>query len=121
MCGLLRATGVAGRPESYFRAPDAQKWADRWCLRRDDEGADAFREYLQGAVADGTSANGVFAARIMWGTLGEVVAQLGVGRSLLFDGGQVDTLVRTIDEHNAAWRDWFTRGVSSRTRSGTRS
>src|SRR5205814_9813031 len=30
LCGLLRSTDVAGRPESYFRLPDEQAWADRW-------------------------------------------------------------------------------------------
>ncbi|MGH3680948.1 MAG: Stf0 family sulfotransferase [Natronosporangium sp.] len=29
LCGLLRSTGVAGRPESYVRQPDEPAWGRR--------------------------------------------------------------------------------------------
>jgi len=32
LCGLLRSTGVLGRPESYFREPDEVAWAARFGL-----------------------------------------------------------------------------------------
>jgi trehalose 2-sulfotransferase len=53
----------------------------------------------------------------MWRTLEELVAsaeQTGywhagdtVVREPTFDVDQVDQLVKTIQEHNAAWHDWF--------------
>jgi LPS sulfotransferase NodH len=164
LCGLLRDTGIAGRPESYFRLPDEQSWADRWQLPRDDHGSFDYRDFVRAAIAEGSTPNGVFAARVMWGTLDEMVAKLGVGHPDLpsagadldlltrafgrvrfvhcwredtvaqavswaraeqthfwqhgdaalpdyeprFDFAQIHDLVRTIEEHNAAWRDWFT-------------
>lgn len=158
LCGLLRSTGVAGRPESYFRAEDEQAWADRWHLTH-RHGPAGYDEYVRAAIAEGSSDNGVFGARIMWGTLGEVVAKLGavhpdlagadcelltrafgalrfvylwrhdtisqavswaraeqsgfwqsgdaVTGALRFDFELIDGLVKTVHEHNDAWRDWF--------------
>ncbi len=76
LCGLLRSTDVAGRPESYFRLPDQQTWATSWQLPRDATGAFDYRDYLRAAVAAGSSRNGIFACRIMWGTLEEIVSKL---------------------------------------------
>jgi len=36
---LLRSTGVAGRPDSYFRLQDQLAWAERWHLPRGEDGA----------------------------------------------------------------------------------
>jgi trehalose 2-sulfotransferase len=161
LCGLLRSTDVAGRPESYFRLPDEQAWANRWRLSRDDAGTFLYGDYVRAAVAAGSSRNGVFGARVMWGTLDEILMKLGAiypdlegahlqlltrafgrirfvhlcrhdtvaqavswtraeqthfwqdGDRVLpahepsFDFQQIHTLVQTIDEHNAAWRNWF--------------
>jgi trehalose 2-sulfotransferase len=164
LCGLLESTGVAGRPESYFRQPDEQSWAARWGIARSPGGGFSYADYLEAALAEGRTANGVFAARIMWGTLEEVVGKLATiypdssgsdlvllerafGRTRFvylrrqdavaqavswlraeqtdvwfradrpgraqpeqeprFDPGRIRELVRLIDEHNAAWREWF--------------
>lgn len=160
LCELLGSTGVAGVPESYFRPPDEQSWADRWRLQRNADGAVDFREFVLAAVAAGTTGNGVFGARIMWGTMDELVARLAAaepdiaGSDLArltrafghtrfvhlrredtvaqavswaraeqthswqdgdaaspehptFDFLQIDTFVRTIEDHNRAWREWF--------------
>jgi len=163
LCGLLRSTGVAGRPESYFRLPDESSWADRWRLARGHGGGCDYRDYVAAAVAEGSTDNGVFGARVMWRTLEEMVAKLGVvypdragadlelltaafgrtrfvhlwredtvaqavswvraeqmhywqqgdtaapGRDPYFDPEQIRSMVQTIAENNAAWRDWFTR------------
>jgi trehalose 2-sulfotransferase len=163
VCGLLSSTGVAGRPESYFRAPDEAAWAARWGILHADGGFD-YREYLRHARNAGRTDNGVFAARVMWGTMSEVVAKLGAvfggraGSDLdvlqnafgatrfvylsradasaqavswlraeqtdvwfetagsrrgepvdepRFDRGRIEELVRTIEQHDAAWHDWF--------------
>lgn len=77
LCGLLRSTGLAGVPESYFRAPDEQAWADRWHLPRTSEGSFDYNDYVRAAVVAGSTANGVFGARVMWGTMDELIAKLG--------------------------------------------
>lgn len=76
LCGLLESTGVAGRPESYFRRQDQPSWAARWDIGRAREGAYGFADYLRAAMSAGRSENGVFAARVMWGTLEEVIDNL---------------------------------------------
>ncbi|MDQ6675249.1 MAG: Stf0 family sulfotransferase [Chloroflexota bacterium] len=163
LCDLLRSTEIAGRPESFFRLPDEQSWADRWRLARNRAGGFDYGGYVRAAVVAGSSPNGVFGARVMWGTLEEIVTKLGTayrdlagadlqlltrafgdtrfvyvwrddtvaqavswaraeqthfwhegdtalpGYEPRFDFEQVHTLVQTIDEQNAAWRDWFAR------------
>jgi LPS sulfotransferase NodH len=81
LCGLLRATGVAGLPESYFRLPDEATWAARWGVERRADGAVVYRDFARAAVAAGTTANGVFGARLMWGTLDHMLVGLRAGRS----------------------------------------
>jgi LPS sulfotransferase NodH len=95
LCGLLRDTGIAGRPESYFRLPNEQSWADSWHLPRDDQGSFDYRDYVRAAIAAGSTPNGVFAARVMWGTLDEMVAKLGaVHPDLPSTGADLDLLTR---------------------------
>lgn len=81
LCSLLRATGVAGRPESYFREPDEQLWARHWSLPTLGEGVLEYRELVRAAVKAGSTDNGVFGARVMWGTMDHLVARLAAGRS----------------------------------------
>lgn len=47
---MLRYTGVAGRPEWYFRVPGEQSWADRWQIARDAGGSFDYRHAKLGAV-----------------------------------------------------------------------
>ncbi|MFI7540359.1 Stf0 family sulfotransferase [Actinoplanes sp. NPDC049599] len=75
LLGLLESTGLAGRPEAYFREPDEQRWADRWGIN----GPDDYPAFVRAARAAGTTPNGVFGAKLMWGTLDEVVAKLAPG------------------------------------------
>lgn len=73
LCGLLASTKVAGQPESYFREPDEQLWADRWDIVRSPDGVFEYSEFVRAALDAGRTENGVFAARIMWGTLDQLV------------------------------------------------
>jgi LPS sulfotransferase NodH len=73
LCSLLASTGVAGRPESYFREPDEAEWAARFRVPIDSNGAFNYRQFVNGAVRAGSTANGIFGARVMWGTLSRVV------------------------------------------------
>jgi LPS sulfotransferase NodH len=153
---LLTSTGVAGNPESYFREPDQHEWARRFGVRVSDDGSFDYSAFVAGALQAGTSANGVFAARIMWGTLNVIVRRLRASPtasdlevlreafgSIHFvylrraddiaqavswaraeqtgywqqgDAAQVephldirlvDELLRTVRDHNEAWRAWF--------------
>ena len=158
LCDLLDSTGVAGHPASYFRAPDQEQWAARFGVPV-TQGSLDYGAFVDGAVREGTTANGVFAARVMWGTMGALVGGLDASRSdrrdtvvltgrfgplvmvhlrrrdvvaqavswaraeqtghwqqgdevsgePRLDLAQVDGLVRTIGEHDAAWSDWFLR------------
>ena len=75
LCGLLTSTGVAGRPESYFRSQDAYTRARQWDIVA-ASGAFDYADFLRSARREGTTDNGVFAARLMWGTLDELVDKL---------------------------------------------
>ena len=72
LCGLLLSTGIAGRPESYFRGSDIPTWATQWGIA-DDSGAVDFGVFVRRARVEGATDNGVFACRVMWGSLDEVV------------------------------------------------
>jgi LPS sulfotransferase NodH len=72
LLGLLGSTGVAGHPQAYFRAPDEPLWARRWGLPA-TAGYDA---YVRAALAHGRTGNGVFGAKLMWGTLDELLTKL---------------------------------------------
>lgn len=77
LLGLLESTGVAGRPQAYFRSPDEPLWADRWRLpRTPDGGLVDYAHFVRAALAVGRTDNGVFGAKLMWGTLDEVVDKL---------------------------------------------
>lgn len=69
LCNLLTSTEVAGNPESYFREPDNRRWADVFGVAHDDHGLVNYRAFAAGARRAGSTPNGVFAARVMWGTL----------------------------------------------------
>jgi LPS sulfotransferase NodH len=79
LLGLLESTGVAGHPEAYFREPDEQQWAGRWQIAGPADPAFDYADFVRAAVATGTTDNGVFGAKLMWGTLDEVVAKLTPG------------------------------------------
>lgn len=78
LCDLLAETGVAGRPESYFRRQDISDWARRWGVSPPDQtDSEEFdRSYLAAALRAGASENGVFGLRLMWGSVAELSARL---------------------------------------------
>jgi trehalose 2-sulfotransferase len=77
LCSLLCSTGVLGRPESYFREPDEAAWAARFGLATEGGRVRDYHAFVDAARSAGTSNNGVFGARIMWGSLGRVMEGLG--------------------------------------------
>ena len=68
LCSLLSSTGVLGRPESYFREADEATWAARFGLPLNEARVRDYDEFLHAVRATATTTNGVFAARIMWGS-----------------------------------------------------
>ena len=76
LCSLLTSTGVAGRPESYFREPDERAWATTFGLAVAADGVIDYRSFVAAARRAGSTTNGVFAARIMWGTMDLVTDRL---------------------------------------------
>jgi trehalose 2-sulfotransferase len=77
LCGLLASSGVAGRPESYFRAEDRDEYAGDWGLARDATGRFDFARYLAAARVAATTRNGVAAIRVMGPTRQELLTDLG--------------------------------------------
>lgn len=96
LCHALNQTGVAGHPEEYFEAlrrsglprrpheyfdPDRHaNIVERLAFREMPEGSakpnplwhpDTYDQYLAWALREGTTPNGVFGAKLMWGYLGD--------------------------------------------------
>jgi LPS sulfotransferase NodH len=57
LCQLLRATGVAGRPEEYFWRDNEPLYRARWHVA-------SYRDYLERAIEEGTTPNGIFGAKV---------------------------------------------------------
>ena len=90
LCSLLKSTGCAGVPESYFRAQDFESRALQWNIRQPD-GSVEFRDFLECVLERGSTPHGLFAVRIMWGTLAELLANL---RLLGLTGSDCEVLKR---------------------------
>jgi trehalose 2-sulfotransferase len=101
VCHALEETGVAGRPEEYFEAlrhSGRPRRPEEYFLGVEDQsirdhlgersvGSDpqprsplwsraAYDRYLEWALEAGTTDNGVFGAKLMWGYFGEFVSLL---------------------------------------------
>ncbi len=76
LCSLLSSTHVLGYPESYFREPDEDAWARRFALPTVGQRVRDYQAFVQAARDAATTANGVFAARIMWGSIQRMAAGL---------------------------------------------
>jgi LPS sulfotransferase NodH len=101
MCEMLARTGVAGRPQEYFealRATGRRRQPREYFAGVDDpdvlallppiapparEG-EPFEQRLRTVVREGTTPNGVFGAKLMWGHQADLQARLralpGLGR-----------------------------------------
>lgn len=80
LCDLLTDTGVAGRPDSFFRIQSRQWWAQyldvsvtKWA---DEKVFD--QSFLTAALREGTAATRVFGMRLMWRDFGYLCKRLGV-------------------------------------------
>jgi len=57
LCQLLRATGVAGRPEEYFWRDNEPRLRAQWHVT-------SYSDYLERALEEGTTPNGIFGAKV---------------------------------------------------------
>lgn len=76
----LRRSGVPRRPHEYFDPDRHANIVERLAFREMHEGApkpnplwhpDTYDQYLEWALREGTTDNGVFGAKVMWGYLGD--------------------------------------------------
>jgi LPS sulfotransferase NodH len=88
---MLAATGVTGRPHSYFRQQDISYWADRWGVQHahGTDNADFDRSYLSAMLREGNAGTGVFGVRIMWGSVADAAVRLN-----RVYGGEADVVAR---------------------------
>jgi LPS sulfotransferase NodH len=146
LCRLLAATGVAGKPEEYFerlrhsglpRQPREyfEGVADAALLdrlaptRRGDPAAADLERELPRYLAEGTTPNGVFGAKLMWSYFGDLLARLGTAA----DGPALTTLRArfgplewihvtrrdTVAQAVSLWRAVQTRAWSAADETGT--
>ncbi len=64
-------TGLGGNPQEYFWPNDEPTWAERWNVDLGDYAA-----YLQAAFGYGTTPNGVWGAKLMWGYIDDLSRNL---------------------------------------------
>ena len=75
---MLAATGVAGRPTSYFRQEDIEEWAEAWSVPHPNgiETPSFDRDYLEAVRRGGSAGTGVFGLRLMWASVAEASRRL---------------------------------------------
>jgi len=78
LCDLLAETGLAGRPDSFFRRESYAEWADHFNVSNAAWSAGhAFdQSYLSAVLREGTGGAAVFGMRLMWESVGELSQRL---------------------------------------------
>ena len=74
LCDLLAASGVAGRPASYFRRQSIAHFAQRLRVPSLEtvDGKEFNQAYLAAVKREGTAGTGLFGVRLMWETVEEL-------------------------------------------------
>ena len=93
LCSLLKSSGVAGIPESYWRSQDLNRWAKGWGIDLPTDHADFYPAFLTAMLTAWRNDNGVGGLRVMWGTMDEITAAL---RPILPEHSHTD---RTLIDH----------------------
>lgn len=78
ICEMLYRSGIAGRPNSYFREVDIAYWAGEWglSLAEGTESAAFDRAYLTAMRRAGMAGTGIFGLRIMYPSLVDAARRL---------------------------------------------
>ena len=79
LCGLLAATGVAGRPDSHFHAPSVDRWFASHAVdpARHATPQGALRAVVEAARRRGTDDTGIFGLRVQRDSFDHLVETLG--------------------------------------------
>lgn len=79
LCDMLRRTGVAGQPNSFYREVSVDAWAKEWGLTGFGPQSDAAfnKSYLEAALREGEGGTGVFGMRLMRENVRDMSARLG--------------------------------------------
>lgn len=80
LCEMLWASGVAGRPNSYFREQDSAHWATVWNIDVSDD-----RAFLDAMRTHGRDGTNMFGLRLMWGSLAHATQRLQRGLEHIAD------------------------------------
>ena len=97
LCEALEATGLAGHPHDFFEPDTARALAERW-------GERPFGRYLERALEEGATPNGVFGARLTLEGLGTLRRRLAA-----------DALAQRLPELRYVWivrRDRLRQAIS---------
>lgn len=74
LCDLLKQTGVAGYPESYFRPESIIEYSSKWGLSNTSEDWD--NGYLQTVINYANKSTGCLGIRMMWSNFPEFLERL---------------------------------------------
>ncbi len=85
LCDLLKQTGVAGRPNSFYRAPSIAEYAEYWGIEA-EPGLEFERRYMAAAIKHGTRDTGMFGMRLHGLSLFELLGRL----AMLYPGEATD-------------------------------
>jgi LPS sulfotransferase NodH len=72
LCDLLRATGVCGAPESWFRRQSLDYFVADFAVTTPRSAPRFEADYLAAALKAGTDGSGTFGLRLMWPTVPEL-------------------------------------------------
>lgn len=75
LCDLLKQSGVAGRPDSFYRQQSIANFVSRFGIAP-GEGLAFERRYLAATIKAGTAGTGLFGMRVMWPSLPELMQRL---------------------------------------------
>ena len=77
LCDLLFKTGIAGRPNSFFRPQSMADFATGWNVPV--QTLDGFdQSYIDTVLMHGSAGTGCFGMRIMWNNIARLSARLGM-------------------------------------------
>ena len=79
MCDLLTDTGVAGRPNSFFRRESFLEWADDFGVSVEewDDAHEFDQSYLSAVLREGAAGTRIFGMRLMWESITDLSERLG--------------------------------------------
>ncbi|MEO6180331.1 MAG: Stf0 family sulfotransferase [Devosia sp.] len=75
LCDLLKQTGVAGCPDSFYRSQSLDDFVTAFGISP-GRGLEFERIYLAAAIQHGTGSTGMFGLRVMWPSMPELQDQL---------------------------------------------